>query len=95
VLSGLQAVWAHRLIHWLWTQRLHSWPGCSRSGYGFWTARKFHPGAVIGRRLLIDHGMGVVIGETSIVATTAPSTRAAPWAARARKRQAPPDILTT
>jgi serine O-acetyltransferase len=64
---GLQAVWAHHLIHWLWTQRLHFVARLLSQWVRFWTGVEIHPGAVIGRRLLIDHGMGVVIGETSIV----------------------------
>jgi serine O-acetyltransferase len=64
---GLQAVWAHHLIHWLWTQRLHFVARLLSQWVRFWTGVEIHPGAVIGRRLFIDHGMGVVIGETSIV----------------------------
>lgn len=64
---GLHAVWAHRLSHALWTRgarlpaRLLS--QASRAATGI----EIHPGAQIGRRLFIDHGMGVVIGETSEV----------------------------
>jgi len=64
---GLQAVWAHHLIHWLWNQRLHFVARLLSQWVRFWTGVEIHPGAIIGRRLLIDHGMGVVIGETSIV----------------------------
>jgi serine O-acetyltransferase len=65
--SGLHAVWFYRFNHWLWNR-------------GFWllarwlsqvarllTGIEIHPGAKIGRRLFIDHGLGVVIGETAIV----------------------------
>jgi serine O-acetyltransferase len=65
--SGLHAVWCYRVNHWLW-------------GHGFlllgrwlsqvarlFTGIEIHPGAEIGRRLFIDHGMGAVIGETAIV----------------------------
>jgi serine O-acetyltransferase len=64
---GLHAVWAHRLDHWLW---LRGWRLTARifsQITRFWTGVEIHPGAVLGRRLLIDHGMGVVIGETAIV----------------------------
>ncbi|MGD6964638.1 serine O-acetyltransferase [Fictibacillus phosphorivorans] len=65
--SGLHAVWAHRLAHklfkrnWLFLARLIS--QISR----FFTGIEIHPGAQIGRRFFIDHGMGVVIGETCII----------------------------
>ena len=64
---GFQAVLIHRASHWLWSQGL------------FWLARilsniarlltgiEIHPGAEIGRRFFIDHGMGVVIGETAVI----------------------------
>src|SRR6201993_1754573 len=65
--SGLHAVWFYRVNHWLWTNRfflLGRW----FSQIARWlTGIEIHPGAKIGRRLFIDHGMGVVIGETSIV----------------------------
>jgi len=62
---GLQAIWMHRLGHWLWTRKLY-WPGRFMSHIGRWlTGIEIHPGAVIGRRFFIDHGMGVVIGETA------------------------------
>ena len=66
---GVHAVWAHRVSHWIWTRgpafrllaRIVS--QIARTATGI----EIHPGAVIGRRLFIDHGMGVVIGETAIV----------------------------
>jgi serine O-acetyltransferase len=64
---GIHALWAHRLAHLLWsrgfrlTSRLLS--GLAR----FVTGVEIHPGATIGRRCFIDHGMGVVIGETAIL----------------------------
>jgi serine O-acetyltransferase len=64
---GLHAVWAHRVDHWLW---LRGWRLTARifsQVTRFWTGVEIHPGAELGRRLLIDHGMGVVIGETAIV----------------------------
>jgi serine O-acetyltransferase len=64
---GLHAVWAHQLHHWLW---LCGWRLTARvlsQVVRFWTGVEIHPGAVLGRRLMIDHGMGVVIGETAIV----------------------------
>nr|WP_263356800.1 serine O-acetyltransferase [Acidicapsa ligni] len=64
---GLHAVWAHSIHHWLW---LRGWRLTARvfsQTTRFWTGVEIHPGATLGRRLLIDHGMGVVIGETAVV----------------------------
>ncbi len=64
---GLHAVWAHRLNHSLW-RRGHRFTARLLSQWvRFFTGIEIHPGALIGRRLLIDHGMGVVLGETAIV----------------------------
>lgn len=62
---GLHAVWAHRLSHWLWT-RGYKWPARLNSNLArLFTNIEIHPGAKIGRRFFIDHGLGVVIGETA------------------------------
>jgi serine O-acetyltransferase len=62
---GLHAVWGHRVSHWLWSLGLH-WLARLNSHLARWlTGIEIHPGARIGRRLFIDHGMGVVIGETA------------------------------
>jgi serine O-acetyltransferase len=62
---GLHALWWHRLGHWCWTHRL-LWLGRMISHLSRWlTGIEIHPGARIGRRFFIDHGMGVVIGETT------------------------------
>lgn len=64
---GLHAVWMHRVGHWFWTHGLH-WLGRLTSNVSRWlTGIEIHPAAVIGRRVFIDHGMGVVIGETAEV----------------------------
>lgn len=64
---GLHALLLHRLAHSLWV-RGFKWSGRSVSTFGRWlTGIEIHPGAVIGRRFFIDHGMGVVIGETTII----------------------------
>ncbi|WP_313954166.1 serine O-acetyltransferase [Accumulibacter sp.] len=64
---GVHAIALHRLAHWLWTRRL-SWLGRFVSHLGrFFTGIEIHPGATIGRRMFIDHGMGVVIGETAVI----------------------------
>jgi serine O-acetyltransferase len=64
---GLHAVWAHRLHHWLWCRHLRLPARFLSQVTRFWTGVEIHPGARIGRRVFIDHGMGVVIGETAIV----------------------------
>jgi serine O-acetyltransferase len=62
---GLHALLIHRLGHWLWGHGLR-WLGRLTSHIGRWlTGIEIHPGATIGRRVFIDHGMGVVIGETA------------------------------
>lgn len=62
---GLHAVWLHRLAHALWASGW-KWLGRVVSNLGRWlTGIEIHPGAKIGRRFFIDHGMGVVIGETA------------------------------
>ena len=63
--QGVHAIWHHRIAHWLWTHGLKTygrlWSQYARARTGI----EIHPGATLGRRLFIDHGMGVVIGETS------------------------------
>jgi len=64
---GLHAVWGHHFTHWLWR---HGFRFLARFGSQvtrLLTSIEIHPGAEIGRRLFIDHGMSVVIGETSII----------------------------
>ncbi|MCG6953841.1 MAG: serine O-acetyltransferase [Betaproteobacteria bacterium] len=64
---GLHAIYLHKLSGWLWGLRLR-WLGRLVSHFGRWlTGIEIHPGATIGRRVFIDHGMGVVIGETAEV----------------------------
>jgi serine O-acetyltransferase len=62
---GLHAVWMHRIAHWFWQRGLR-WPGRLTSHLGRWlTGIEIHPAANVGRRVFIDHGMGVVVGETA------------------------------
>jgi serine O-acetyltransferase len=64
---GIHAILIHRVSHWLWTHRLR-WPARFLSYFARWfTGIEIHPGAAIGRRFFIDHGMGVVIGETAVI----------------------------
>ena len=62
---GLHAILLHRLNHWLWTRKLLLLARLSAHLTRFVTGVEIHPGATIGRRFFIDHGMGIVIGETS------------------------------
>jgi serine O-acetyltransferase len=64
---GLHAVWAHRVAHALWKRRARLVARALSQLARFATGIEIHPGARIGRRLFIDHGMGVVIGETAEV----------------------------
>jgi len=64
---GLHALYVHKLAHWFWIHGLR-WLGRFTSQLGRWlTGIEIHPGAKIGRCVFIDHGMGVVIGETAEV----------------------------
>jgi serine O-acetyltransferase len=65
--SGLHAVWFYRINHWLWNHGLFLIGRFLSQIARFLTAIEIHPGAKIGRRLFIDHGVGVVIGETAVV----------------------------
>lgn len=63
--QGVHATLYHRLAHWLYC---HNWKFLARfvsQWNRFWTGIEIHPGAKIGRRFVIDHGMGIVIGETA------------------------------
>ncbi|MCW5594958.1 MAG: serine O-acetyltransferase [Rhodocyclaceae bacterium] len=64
---GLHALVIHRFTHWLWGHGL-KWLARWISHFSRWfTGIEIHPGATIGRRFFIDHGMGVVIGETALI----------------------------
>jgi serine O-acetyltransferase len=62
---GLHALWLHRIAHFLWQHKLLFLARLLSHVNRFLTGIEIHPGAQIGRRFFIDHGMGVVIGETS------------------------------
>jgi len=64
---GIHALWAHRLNHWLWVHGRHGLARWSSQVSRFFTGIEIHPGATIGRRFFVDHGMGVVIGETTVI----------------------------
>lgn len=64
---GIHALILHRFAHWLWRHRLR-WLARFTAHLSRWlTGIEIHPGATIGRRFFIDHGMGVVIGETAVI----------------------------
>jgi len=65
--SGVHAVWAYRVTHRLWVGGYRLPARLLSQFTRFLTGVEIHPGASIGRRLFIDHGMGVVIGETAVV----------------------------
>lgn len=65
--SGLHALWFYRCNHWLWSHNFFLLARWLSQVARFLTGIEIHPGAQIGRRFFIDHGHGVVIGETSIV----------------------------
>ncbi len=62
---GLHAIWFHRVAHWLWNHKLKLLARLISHISRWLTGIEIHPGAKIGRRFFIDHGMGVVIGETT------------------------------
>jgi len=62
---GLHAVWFHRVAHWFWNHRMRLIARMISHFSRWLTGIEIHPGAKIGRRFFIDHGMGVVIGETT------------------------------
>lgn len=64
---GLHALWAHRIAHVLYRRRLYFVARLLSQVTRFWTQIEIHPGARIGERVFIDHGNGIVIGETAVV----------------------------
>ena len=65
--SGFHALTMHRVSHWLWHHKLKSFARFNAMLARFFTGVEIHPAAKIGRHFFIDHGMGVVIGETAEV----------------------------
>ncbi|MCA0989466.1 serine O-acetyltransferase [Alkalihalobacillus algicola] len=62
--AGLHAIWSHRFAHWFWKKKFFFLARFVSQISRFFTGIEIHPGATIGERCFIDHGMGVVIGET-------------------------------
>jgi len=65
VYSGLHAIWAQRISHWLWVRDVKFLARAMSQVTRWFTGIEIHPGATIGPGFFIDHGMGVVIGETA------------------------------
>ncbi|MBE6949459.1 MAG: serine O-acetyltransferase [Ruminococcaceae bacterium] len=63
--SGVHAIINHRIAHWFYNHRMKFIARFVSQWSRFWTGVEIHPAAKIGRRLVIDHGMGIVIGETA------------------------------
>jgi len=63
--AGLHAVWGYRIANWFWRHGMITIARTISQIFRFFTGIEIHPGASIGRRFFIDHGMGVVIGETA------------------------------
>lgn len=64
---GLHALWMHRFTHWIWKCNLPTYARLLSQSCRWLTGIEIHPAAQIGRRFFIDHGMGVVIGETAVI----------------------------
>ena len=65
---GLHSLWGYRIGHWFWTHHLRTFGRWISHLTRFFTGIEIHPGAQLGRRVFIDHGMGVVVGETTEIA---------------------------
>lgn len=65
--AGVHAIWNHRIAHWLWNKKLKLLARWGSQVNRFFTGIEIHPAAEIGKGFFIDHGMGVVIGETSVI----------------------------
>lgn len=63
--AGLHAIWGYRIAHWFWNHQFIILGRWISQVTRFFTGIEIHPGAIIGNRFFIDHGMGVVIGETT------------------------------
>jgi len=67
VYPGFHALIWHRISHWLWKKKLRLTSRIIAHMTRFLTGIEIHPGAIIGKNLFIDHGMGIVIGETTVI----------------------------
>ena len=65
--NGLHATIDYRIAHWFYRHRCFFIAGAISQWSKMWTGIEIHPGATIGRRLVIDHGTGIVVGETTVI----------------------------
>lgn len=65
--KGFQAVQAHRVAHWLWQEKRRALAHCIQGRASELFAVDIHPGAVLGQRIMFDHGTGIVVGETAVI----------------------------
>ena len=65
--SGLHAIHHYRVAHWFYKHKMFTLARMISQGSRFFTGIEIHPGATIGKGFFIDHGMGVVIGETAVI----------------------------
>ncbi len=89
--SGLHAIWAHRIAHALYKRRFFFLARLISQIARFFTGIEIHPGATIGRRFFIDHGMGVVIGETCEIGNNVTVFQGVTLGEREKKREAASD----
>lgn len=64
---GVHAIFFYKIAHYLWLMKRYTIARCISQFARFFTGIEIHPGATIGKRVFIDHGMGVVIGETAVI----------------------------
>ena len=88
--AGLHAVWSHLIAHKLYNKKRYVLARIISQVSRFFTGIEIHPGAKIGKRLFIDHGMGVVIGETCTIGDNVTIYQGVTLVVRAKKRKTSP-----
>ncbi|SPT94212.1 serine acetyltransferase [Bacillus tequilensis] len=85
--SGLHAIWSHRIAHALYKRKFYFLARLISQVSRFFTGIEIHPGATIGSRFFIDHGMGVVIGETCEIGNNVTVFQGVTLGERGKKRE--------
>ena len=85
--AGLHAVWSHLIAHKLYNKKRYVLARIISQVSRFFTGIEIHPGAKIGKRLFIDHGMGVVIGETCTIGDNVTIYQGVTLVVRAKKKE--------